>query len=339
MFLRLLWSICMFLCFNVAMANSNNLLAEERFTKPKGFTFDTFQAKTGETIRYGSLDLATGEKTILILPGISEPIEKYYEVIRDLQKRGFAVLIMDWPSQGGSSRYLDNTNKRHTKGFTHEVTILHDFISAVLGGRAFNILAHSMGGHLALRYLTDYPHHDQKAVLSAPMLDLYIEPPLLKKAAPSIASFASAIGLSTVYAPGVKNWTSEDALKNSDKLTHDTQRSALQRNIFQQNNTLTIGGPTFGWLNETFKSSALLKDKYRKTDTKLLLFGAGEDEIVETAAIRDAGNILPNATYIEIDGAYHEIFMESNEYRDKAWKAFDEFIKLNNNTGKGLNND
>ena len=42
--------------------------------------------------------------TVCIFPGRTEFIEKYFEVVRDLRARGFAVAVLDWRGQGLSDR-------------------------------------------------------------------------------------------------------------------------------------------------------------------------------------------------------------------------------------------
>ena len=59
--------------------------------------------------------------------------------------------------------------------------------------------------------------------------------------------------------------------------------------------------------------------------TPILLFGAGKDRIVQTAACRDFAKRLANGTYVEFELAEHEILMENDIVRTKFWKAFDEF--------------
>ena len=44
--------------------------------------------------------------TVVLSPGRTEPIEKYYEVIADFLERGFVVLAHDWRGQGLSARGL-----------------------------------------------------------------------------------------------------------------------------------------------------------------------------------------------------------------------------------------
>jgi alpha-beta hydrolase superfamily lysophospholipase len=38
--------------------------------------------------------------SVVVSPGRSEPIEKYFEVVQDLLDRGFVVLVHDWRGQG-----------------------------------------------------------------------------------------------------------------------------------------------------------------------------------------------------------------------------------------------
>jgi hypothetical protein len=51
------------------------------------------------------------------LGGRTEFIEKYFEVVADLRRRGFAVASMDWRGQGGSQRMLANPRKGNVRGF------------------------------------------------------------------------------------------------------------------------------------------------------------------------------------------------------------------------------
>ena len=53
----------------------------------------------------------------VLLQGQTEFIEKYEEVIAELNARGFTVATFDWPGQGGSWRLLDNPMKAHIESF------------------------------------------------------------------------------------------------------------------------------------------------------------------------------------------------------------------------------
>jgi lysophospholipase len=60
----------------------------------------------------------------------------------------------------------------------------------------------------------------------------------------------------------------------------------------------------------------------------LLVFGAGDDRVVHSGAIRSFCTSLPNARYVEIEGAKHEILMERDDIRKRFWREFDAFVDL-----------
>ena len=60
-------------------------------------------------LRFARFAPPPGRKgTVCVFPGRAEFIEKYFEVVRDLRARGFAVATIDWRGQGLSDRALPN---------------------------------------------------------------------------------------------------------------------------------------------------------------------------------------------------------------------------------------
>src|SRR5579862_3798231 len=55
--------------------------------------------------------------SVVLSPGRTEPIEKYFETIGELQARGWTVLAHDWRGQGLSQRPLTDRLKGHARGF------------------------------------------------------------------------------------------------------------------------------------------------------------------------------------------------------------------------------
>ncbi|MBK8545664.1 MAG: alpha/beta hydrolase [Caulobacteraceae bacterium] len=62
--------------------------------------------------------------SVIVAPGRTEFIEKYFEVIRELQARGFAVFCIDWRGQGLSGREVENSLKGHLVSFDDPVNDL-----------------------------------------------------------------------------------------------------------------------------------------------------------------------------------------------------------------------
>jgi len=112
--------------------------------------------------------------SVVLSGGRTEPIEKYFEVVREMQDRGFAVLVHDWRGQGLSQRLLADPLKGHAHGFADFVEdyrcLLAHFQDRL--PRPWVAVGHSMGGCLTLLALAHGVGDFEAAVLSAPMLGL-----------------------------------------------------------------------------------------------------------------------------------------------------------------------
>src|SRR6201994_469562 len=72
----------------------------------------------GVELRFARWAPPPGRKgTVCLFQGRAEFIEKYFETVRDLRARGFAVATLDWRGQGLSERQLRNTRKGYVRDF------------------------------------------------------------------------------------------------------------------------------------------------------------------------------------------------------------------------------
>ena len=55
--------------------------------------------------------------TVCVFTGRGECIEKYFETVRDLRARGFAVAMIGWRGQGHSARQLSDYRKGYVRSF------------------------------------------------------------------------------------------------------------------------------------------------------------------------------------------------------------------------------
>jgi lysophospholipase len=288
--------------------------------------------QSGARLRTATFAAAAGtpERGVcVLLHGQTEFIEKYVEVIGELQARGFCVVTFDWRGQGMSSRALADHRKSHVKDFREYDEDLATFLEQVvkpLGAGAPLVLAHSMGAHILLRTLHDRPRIVRAAVLSAPMIAVSTRGYPAWFAAGTTA-LMNALGRSEGWVLGMEG---RDPLKmrfEDNLVTSDRARFKRQQDLIAKNPDIRLAGPTWGWLKAAEASMArVLAPGYPEAiEAPVLVCGGGKDRICLTPATRDFAKRLPHGSYVEFEDAEHEILMENDAIRSRFWKAFDDF--------------
>ena len=86
---------------------------------PEGARAGLLRTHDGKKLRYARFDATERplKGTVVLLPGRNESIEKYFETIADLTRRGLAVATLDWRGQGLSDRLLRNRERGHVDRF------------------------------------------------------------------------------------------------------------------------------------------------------------------------------------------------------------------------------
>jgi len=263
-----------------------------------------------------------------VCPGYTEFIEKYLEVVGELRDRGFGVVVHDWRGQGLSSRLVADRHKGHVESFDLPVADLRAVWAATgLGERVGTVLAHSMGGHIALRAMAAEPGLVDRAVLTAPMMGV-IGAGMPETLARAVLTAAGALGLSRRYVIGGAGYDVARKPFEGNRLTRDPERFARMHRLIAANPDLAVGDPTMGWVREAFRSIALTRRPgwLEAIETPILIAIAGDDRIVNNAAIEETVRRLPHAEAIRFEGARHEILGELEGVRTAFWGAFDRFV-------------
>ena len=309
-------------------APMTDILQEKRFQKPDGFKFGYFTAADGVRLRYGVVKpevMCRGH--IVLLHGFSEFIEKYFETIRDFAAQGYAVYSFDWGGQGRSDRYFDDKPERaYNKGFDHDVHHLRSFMHRIVGDAGPKyIVAHSMGGHMALRYLKENPGVVKAAALSAPMIAFKM--PLPRWLARTVLKILHVLKLDKIEAVHGEGWVVKAPAIENDPRSRDPVRRLVHYQWCKHDPSLRLGNISFGWVYRALRSVVKMsKPGYLESiKTPVLLAVAEQDEIVDRDAIRRAGDRLPHGDLIPLDG-YHELFMERDEIRGPFLKRIFDFF-------------
>lgn len=303
-----------------------------QFEEPAGFTWGDFTNSKGAKIRYGSLP-ASGEPrgTMVIVPGFRESIEKYFEVIREMTGKGFNVWVMDWRGQGGSERFVkDNPQKMYSEGYGEQVETLHQFADQIVekSDGPLVLCAHSMGAHIAMRYLHDHDDVFDSALLTSPMLEINTGA-LPRPLARQMAKFAKAGGYLSKYIPGGSDWSEAKHPFKNNAVTSDPVRYGAAQELYKNNPDLRMGDPTYGWIYHTFESIDVLKDEQYLKDIKtpVLMQISGTDTIVDKDAEERAASLMPNCKRVDMPKAKHEIWMEADALRNEWTKEVDSFLE------------
>lgn len=303
---------------------------------PAGAAVGMFEGYDGRKLRYARWAPTRGPTrgTVCLFSGRGEYIEKYFEVVADLRRRGYAVAIHDWRGQGGSERALSNPRKGHVVGFTEYDRDLAIFMSEVVAQHLpppYIALAHSMGGNILLRNAQNELSPFERMVLVAPMIKINEDLAGHSQRALRIYSeFASLAALGTTYVRGGNDEPEELVDFERNRLTSDHVRWSRNKAILEAAPELALGSPTVGWLKSATRSCALLQrpDYPKYVSVPLLMFAAGADTIVSTRAIEDFGVELKIGGVILMPGSRHEILQENDSIRQRFWAAFDAYMSV-----------
>ena len=143
---------------------------------PEDVVSGMIKTPDGAELRFARWAPPAGRKgTVCVFTGRAEQIEKYFETVRDLRDRGFAVAMIDWRGQGHSSRRLRDPRKGYVRDFSDFEIDVETFVQQVVLPDCpppFFALAHSMGGAVMLRVAHAGKRWFDRMVLTAPMIDL-----------------------------------------------------------------------------------------------------------------------------------------------------------------------
>ncbi len=300
---------------------------------PEDVVSGTIKTPDGAELRFARWAPPAGRKgTVCVFTGRTEQIEKYFETVRDLRERGFAVAMIDWRGQGHSSRRLRDPRKGYVRDFADFDADLQRFMRDIVMPDClppYIALGHSMGGNVLLRAAAMPGVWFERIVLSAPMVRLHSsQAKVSMRTARNAARVACSIGLGSTYVPGGSDDYGEHWPFEGNKVTGDRERYARSNAIIEAAPDLGLGSATYRWLWEAFKSmDRLWRADYAPSVQVPILFAiAGEDRVAQSRAIEDFALRLKLARHIVIPHARHEIMQERDELRQQFWAAFDAYV-------------
>jgi lysophospholipase len=260
---------------------------------------------------------------LLLVPGFTEGLAMYQELIHDMVANGFSVYIHDHRGQGWSTRLLDDAedaDKGHLDQFDHLVTDLDRFIGIVQAARRARgqpaapmfALAHSMGGAVLSLHL-------ERQGAATPFAAVAMVTPMHE---PSVGG----TGLGRTVDRAAQGWCDDFAVQLPFQLPwlsarrvrgqgFDAARAEFERSANPADNDLThsvprlqrrwpdralpcdgphcghrdpkVEGPTLRWVSQACSGAREARGPAAAHIARpVLLLNGGQDTVVETPAQR-----------------------------------------------------
>ncbi len=253
---------------------------------------------------------------IAIFPGRTEVIEKYATVVADLVARGYGAIVIDWRGQGLSDRLPTKPLLGDIADFAHyqrDVTVLRAVLDKVAPDAPRFVLAHSMGGCIALRALLNgFPA--RAAAFSAPMWGLRLS----KTTRRAVVAMTTVLGLARmnmreVPGAGIEFRLWENPFDNNE-LTTDAGRYAWMQAQVQAHPELRLGAPSLRWLVAALAETAVLAQLPAPEIPAFCGLGTRE-MLVSSEAIKARMADWSSGELAIYEGALHELLMERDAIR------------------------
>ena len=294
-----------------------------------------FSGKDNIKVRFAHCIPESPRATIVICSGRIESYLKYKEFIYDLYQNGFAVFILDHRGQGLSDRMTRDPQHGYVADFDDYVDDFVMFVETIvkpLQQGPLQLVCHSMGGAIGALTLLRLPNLFSKAVLASPMFG--IKPALPNWLANGLIRTGLAVNRMKKKDAGYFfGQTPYIAFPFSlNKLTHSKTRYALFRELYDEEQDIQLGGVTTEWLAAAHQAMNKIESSARAITTPSLVLSADDDAIIDNNRQRRVAQLMPNAKLEIVPRAYHELFTESDDIRERSVARILDFFTEDSST-------
>lgn len=310
-----------------------SLLLQSRFQEPPGWRWGTFVNADNSRLRYGWAEPKVDRKgLIVLLPGYQATAEAFFETCQDLLRAGYAVWVLDRRGQGGSDRWLANSQKNYSLGVEHDEHDVEQFVREVVRGVPDEprfLVGESLGGHIGFRVLHDYPSYFHAAAFSSPSIAFHTGH-FPESFARMLTRFEANHGWGAAYAIGEHDWQFDlEAGNPKDPVRDDRGRALMAQAWLLKDPKLRSGGSTNAYVAELFRSSDLEQSPgwMEAIRTPILIGQTPNDKIANSKVMSDACRRLPTCTLISFQGAGHALFTDSDNARSRWMNALFSFFE------------
>lgn len=252
--------------------------------------------------------------SIIIVHGLSEFINKFYEFIYYCLNKGFNVFIYDQRCHGLSGRLTDKIDLLHVDDFNDYVKDLSQFVDTVVKkivDKPIYLYSQSMGGAECALYLAQNSENIEKAVLAVPMFQPTVD----------VVPYPIARGGVSIARHFYGNKTKFLLSSEFNPEVEYNERHGTSKARFTNNMKMRIENPcyqstpmTFGWTYNSLivRDRVLKKSNVKAIKTPILLITAKEDKVVRAEPHYKFAKKCSTCRLVELEKANHALLASDN---------------------------
>ena len=265
--------------------------------------------------------------TVVLLHGFSENAEKYRELIYYFLRDRLSVLVYDQRGHGRSHRSA-KPGISHIERFDQYVRDLETLLAAWGSdlSKPLYLFAHSMGGAVAMLYLEKQGDVFEKAVFSAPMIDLQ-HGGVTRAACILACRFCALTGRAKKPVFISKKDYENEPFEHSLALSR--ARFSYLQGLRRSDPLLSGGAPSYAWSLAALgvRKRILRAGAPERVDLPVLILAAEHERLVNPEAQRRLAKRLPRATLKTVRGSKHEILFTNDEILHPVLEDILNFLK------------
>lgn len=316
--------------FAISEVDYSNQYAQKVLPLLKKYNHGKFLGEKDISIHFASYTSnIESKRCIVILPGRTEPVEKYAELIYDLDQNElagvFTYFLMDHRGQGSSERMISKKPIDFEKGhvdrfenYAKDVKTFMDLIVARKNCLDTTLIAHSLGAGIGTDFLQKYPEYFDRAVLTSPMLKIQTKPYkyILAK---SIVVANILIGGAKKFTIGASGYSGERDFEGNT-FTSSPVRYEMAMSMFDLVPEARLGGVTNNWVNQVMKGTRKMRKKYDLIKIPLTVIHAGDESYSEESEMVQLCEEAFECKRLFLETSKHEVLMDRDVNRDQAIK-------------------
>ena len=306
------------------------------YNQPDSFLLGNYYNQDGHRIRYGYMPAENNEVArAVMMGGQTSYIEIFYESFRDLAKMGISTYYTERFGDGGSERqYPHDPEKPPTLPMAYHVNDLNFFVENIVprnDEKPLIHLGHCIGGLIGLHYMQTNPTTFDFSVMTSPMFGSSWNAADTPEKERKLAAFQLNDKYICRYVGKAHDWSNDKLFEEAAKgyYSHDRVRGVLDAEWWSTREDLRLGGYTFGNGVANLKGLNAMADEGTLENilTPVTILSPTEDKINRPERHKEFASRLPNGQLIEIVGARHALWRETDEYRQTIFDAINANLK------------